>query len=205
MEYRLNGVLIAVGVIDLLPSYVSSVYMFYDPDYRFLNLGTYAMLREIAWGRLLSAVRCTASWPAALVILIGAMALGRRVCPIFGSTHSDCTARRAASCTTNAICPAQSFCARKSSWYATRSVCITLHSRVRGPQWVPASVAIPSLQRDKHSVFGGDEARLRPSTAPPPRMVEDVSIRDMVAHLPHFRIRGSDWVRMCSGPMHGCN
>lgn len=37
--------MIAVGVIDLLPSCLSSVYFFYDPDYSFLSLGTYAALR----------------------------------------------------------------------------------------------------------------------------------------------------------------
>jgi arginine-tRNA-protein transferase len=40
--------MIAVGVIDILPECVSSVYFYYDPDYSFLSLGTYASLREIA-------------------------------------------------------------------------------------------------------------------------------------------------------------
>ncbi|XP_072019711.1 arginyl-tRNA--protein transferase 1-like [Amphiura filiformis] len=44
-QYWLDGKLIAVGVIDLLPHCVSSVYLFYDPDYQFLNLGTYSALR----------------------------------------------------------------------------------------------------------------------------------------------------------------
>jgi len=47
--YRLNGKLIAVGVVDLLPRCLSSVYCFYDPDYRHLSLGKYTALREIAW------------------------------------------------------------------------------------------------------------------------------------------------------------
>lgn len=47
-QYYLDGVLIAVGVIDILPECVSSVYFYYDPDYSFLSLGTYASLREIA-------------------------------------------------------------------------------------------------------------------------------------------------------------
>jgi arginine-tRNA-protein transferase len=47
--YRLNGRLIAVGVVDLLPRCLSSVYCFYDPDYRHLSLGKYSALREIAW------------------------------------------------------------------------------------------------------------------------------------------------------------
>ncbi|KAL7738446.1 hypothetical protein ACLKA6_006755 [Drosophila palustris] len=46
-QYWLNDKLIAVGVIDILPGSVSSVYFFYDPDYSFLSLGTYGSLREI--------------------------------------------------------------------------------------------------------------------------------------------------------------
>ncbi len=44
-QYILNGKIIAVGVIDILDKCVSSVYFFYDPDYQFLNLGTYSVLR----------------------------------------------------------------------------------------------------------------------------------------------------------------
>ncbi|KAH9277941.1 Arginyl-tRNA--protein transferase 1 [Echinococcus granulosus] len=43
--------LIAVGVVDLLPGYLSSVYFFFDPQYTCLNLGTYSALREIAFVR----------------------------------------------------------------------------------------------------------------------------------------------------------
>ncbi|CAH1129279.1 unnamed protein product [Ceutorhynchus assimilis] len=46
-QYWLDDKLIAVGVIDILPGCVSSVYFFYDPDYRDLSLGTYGSLREI--------------------------------------------------------------------------------------------------------------------------------------------------------------
>ncbi|GAB6018533.1 Arginyl-tRNA--protein transferase 1 [Chamberlinius hualienensis] len=49
-QYWLNGnQLIAVGVIDILPKYVSAVYFFYDPEYNFLSLGNYGALREIAF------------------------------------------------------------------------------------------------------------------------------------------------------------
>lgn len=44
-QYILNGKIIAVGVIDILNDCVSSVYFFYDPDYQFLNMGTYSALR----------------------------------------------------------------------------------------------------------------------------------------------------------------
>ena len=46
-QYFLDGKLVAVGVLDILPHYVSSKYFFYDPDYSFLSLGTYSALREI--------------------------------------------------------------------------------------------------------------------------------------------------------------
>eukprot|EP00597_Dinobryon_sp_UTEXLB2267_P007434 CAMPEP_0170080602 /NCGR_PEP_ID=MMETSP0019_2-20121128/16703_1 /TAXON_ID=98059 /ORGANISM="Dinobryon sp., Strain UTEXLB2267" /LENGTH=309 /DNA_ID=CAMNT_0010294663 /DNA_START=125 /DNA_END=1051 /DNA_ORIENTATION=+ len=45
--YRLNNTLIAVGVLDILPSGVSSVYFFYDVDYKHLSLGKYSALKEI--------------------------------------------------------------------------------------------------------------------------------------------------------------
>ncbi|VDM17493.1 unnamed protein product [Hydatigera taeniaeformis] len=51
-QYWLDGKkLIAVGVIDLVPGCLSSVYFFYDPAYSFLRLGTYSALREIAFVR----------------------------------------------------------------------------------------------------------------------------------------------------------
>ncbi|KAM7534587.1 hypothetical protein Aperf_G00000115181 [Anoplocephala perfoliata] len=53
-QYWLDGKrLIAVGVIDLVPGCLSSVYFFYDPEYSFLHLGTYSALREIAFVRSL--------------------------------------------------------------------------------------------------------------------------------------------------------
>lgn len=47
--YRIRdtNALIAVGVIDILPSGLSSVYCFYDEDYRDLVLGKYTALKEI--------------------------------------------------------------------------------------------------------------------------------------------------------------
>ncbi|XP_005307748.2 arginyl-tRNA--protein transferase 1 isoform X10 [Chrysemys picta bellii] len=52
-QYWLDGKIIAVGVIDILPYCVSSVYLYYDPDYTFLSLGVYSALREIAFTRQL--------------------------------------------------------------------------------------------------------------------------------------------------------
>ncbi|XP_078269667.1 arginyl-tRNA--protein transferase 1 isoform X6 [Rhinoraja longicauda] len=48
-QYWLDGKIIAVGVIDILPRCVSSVYLYYDPDYAFLSLGVYSAVREIAF------------------------------------------------------------------------------------------------------------------------------------------------------------
>jgi arginine-tRNA-protein transferase len=53
-HYRLaNGLLIAVGVVDVLPQGLSSVYLFYDPTFadEFVPLGKYSILKEIEWTR----------------------------------------------------------------------------------------------------------------------------------------------------------
>ncbi|KAI8086376.1 arginine-tRNA-protein transferase-like protein 1 [Halteromyces radiatus] len=47
-KYILDGTLIAVAVLDILPHCVSSVYYMYDTDYSFLGLGNYSALREIS-------------------------------------------------------------------------------------------------------------------------------------------------------------
>lgn len=61
-QYWLDGRLLAVGVIDILPRCLSSVYFYYDPDYHFLSLGTYASLREIAFTRQLSQSNAELCW-----------------------------------------------------------------------------------------------------------------------------------------------
>ncbi|CAL8070084.1 unnamed protein product [Orchesella dallaii] len=48
-HYYMNDNLIAVGVVDVLASCVSSVYFFYDPDYSFLSPGTLGALHEISF------------------------------------------------------------------------------------------------------------------------------------------------------------
>lgn len=47
-SYHLDGKLIAVGVLDVLPKCVTTVYFFYDPNYGHLNLGIYSALVEIS-------------------------------------------------------------------------------------------------------------------------------------------------------------
>lgn len=61
-QYILDGKIIAVGVVDILPRCVSSVYLFYDPDYNFLSLGTYSALREIAFVRELHKISADLRW-----------------------------------------------------------------------------------------------------------------------------------------------
>ncbi|KAJ1667307.1 Arginyl-tRNA--protein transferase 1 [Coemansia sp. RSA 1813] len=51
--YYIDGKLVAVGVIDILPKCVSSVYLFYDPAFSHLSLGSFSSLLEIALVRQL--------------------------------------------------------------------------------------------------------------------------------------------------------
>ncbi|XP_072761278.1 arginyl-tRNA--protein transferase 1 isoform X3 [Anoplolepis gracilipes] len=55
-QYWLDNELIAVGVIDILPSCISSVYFFYDPTYSQLSLGTFSSLREVYLTRQLNKI-----------------------------------------------------------------------------------------------------------------------------------------------------
>lgn len=48
-RYFLDDRLVAVGVVDVLPLCLSSVYVFYDPDLPRLQLGRYTALREVQW------------------------------------------------------------------------------------------------------------------------------------------------------------
>uniref|UniRef100_UPI0037E7FB77 arginyl-tRNA--protein transferase 1 isoform X1 n=1 Tax=Semicossyphus pulcher TaxID=241346 RepID=UPI0037E7FB77 len=52
-QYWLDGRIVAVGVIDILPTCVSSVYLYYHPNFASLSLGSYSALREIAFTRQL--------------------------------------------------------------------------------------------------------------------------------------------------------
>ncbi|KAL5203185.1 hypothetical protein ABZP36_014137 [Zizania latifolia] len=48
-QYIIDGKLVAVGVVDILPKCLSSKYLFWDPDFAFLSLGKYTALKEIDW------------------------------------------------------------------------------------------------------------------------------------------------------------
>ncbi|WOH11287.1 hypothetical protein DCAR_0830768 [Daucus carota subsp. sativus] len=47
-QYVIDGRLVAVGVIDILPKCLSSKYLFWDPEYASLSLGKYSALQEIS-------------------------------------------------------------------------------------------------------------------------------------------------------------
>jgi hypothetical protein len=54
-HYLLDGRIVAVGVVDILPRCVSSVYLYYDPAFSFLSLGTLTSLLELGLVRSLAA------------------------------------------------------------------------------------------------------------------------------------------------------
>lgn len=47
--HRLDGKIVAVGVWDYLPTSLSSVYLYYDPDYSFLEPGVFTAIKEIEY------------------------------------------------------------------------------------------------------------------------------------------------------------
>eukprot|EP00062_Callorhinchus_milii_P011220 gi/632956954/ref/XP_007894217.1/ PREDICTED: arginyl-tRNA--protein transferase 1-like isoform X1 [Callorhinchus milii] len=47
-QFLLDGKIIALGLLDILPEGINSQYLCYDPAYSFLSLGVYSALREIA-------------------------------------------------------------------------------------------------------------------------------------------------------------
>ncbi|XP_051896100.1 arginyl-tRNA--protein transferase 1-like isoform X2 [Pristis pectinata] len=47
-QFLLDGKIIALGLLDILPEGINSQYLCYDPDYSSLSLGVYSALREIA-------------------------------------------------------------------------------------------------------------------------------------------------------------
>ena len=49
MIHRINGEIMAVGVLDFTHEALSSVYLFYNPKFEFLNPGTLAALKEIEY------------------------------------------------------------------------------------------------------------------------------------------------------------
>lgn len=51
--YVIDGKVVAIAVLDILPKSISSVYFIWDPDYAHLRLGTVSAIREIVMAELL--------------------------------------------------------------------------------------------------------------------------------------------------------
>lgn len=61
-QYLIDGKIVCVGVIDILTTCVSSVYLYYDPDYSFLSLGTLSSLFEFVYVRRLAQIRAAVKY-----------------------------------------------------------------------------------------------------------------------------------------------
>ncbi len=53
MYHRIDGKLVAVGIIDITHTVLNSAYFMYDPDYKFLNLGVVGALMEMQYINML--------------------------------------------------------------------------------------------------------------------------------------------------------
>lgn len=51
MRFRIKGRLVGLGLVDVMPDVVSSVYFYFDPDESRRSLGTFSALREIELAR----------------------------------------------------------------------------------------------------------------------------------------------------------
>lgn len=51
MRYRVEGRLVGLGIVDVVPDVVSSVYFYFDPAESKRSLGTYSALQEIEFAR----------------------------------------------------------------------------------------------------------------------------------------------------------
>ena len=49
--HRIDGKIVAVGIVDILPTFLSSVYLYYDTDYQFLDLGVLTAILEIEYAK----------------------------------------------------------------------------------------------------------------------------------------------------------
>jgi len=54
MNHRIDGKLFAVGVVDITPRCLSSVYLFYDPDFGFLDPGHLCAIKEIEYIKMIA-------------------------------------------------------------------------------------------------------------------------------------------------------
>ncbi len=52
--YYVDDALVGVDLIDIVDDGISAVYFFYDPDYAHLSLGTYSLLKQIDFAKMLN-------------------------------------------------------------------------------------------------------------------------------------------------------
>jgi len=50
-QYRNDGRLIGVGIVDVMNEGLSSAYFYHDPEWRTLSPGTFSILTEIEWAK----------------------------------------------------------------------------------------------------------------------------------------------------------
>ena len=50
--HRIDGRLAAIGVLDILKSFVNSCYFIYDPEFMFLHMGVVGAIRELEFMRM---------------------------------------------------------------------------------------------------------------------------------------------------------
>jgi arginyl-tRNA--protein-N-Asp/Glu arginylyltransferase len=53
-QYRHNGQLVGLSLVDITANSLSSIYFFHDPEWREVGVGTYSILQEIETGRQLA-------------------------------------------------------------------------------------------------------------------------------------------------------
>lgn len=53
MYHRLDGKLVACGIIDITNTTFNSAYFMYDPEYSFLNLGVVGAIIELEYMRMI--------------------------------------------------------------------------------------------------------------------------------------------------------
>uniref|UniRef100_A0A673J5A3 Arginyl-tRNA--protein transferase 1 n=1 Tax=Sinocyclocheilus rhinocerous TaxID=307959 RepID=A0A673J5A3_9TELE len=80
-QYWLDGRIVAVGVLDILPSCVSSVYLYYHPEFSSLSLGTYSALSIFEFNEISKHYFCYFSVFSCAKLLYGQYRPSDLLCP----------------------------------------------------------------------------------------------------------------------------
>ncbi|XP_077883025.1 arginyl-tRNA--protein transferase 1 isoform X7 [Ictidomys tridecemlineatus] len=163
-QYWLDGKIIAVGVIDILPYCVSSVYLYYDPDYSFLSLGVYSALREIAFTRQLQEKTSQLRYYYMGFYIHSCPKMKYKWMRVAARSPTDCRcSTRKPSCLTVSTRKARRTPARRPrccstrAWWGRRAPrgCSCSEAEGRTPAWVPAlrDTLLSSGTRLSHSVY----------------------------------------------------